>query len=319
MAFKHASSPLAKGYLIALVGTAIWSSTAVFIRYLTVNYQMPPLVLAFWRDTIVAVVLGLAILTFRRRLLAPPPRQLAFLALFGLTMALFNSIWTVSVAFNGAAVSTVLAYSSAAFTALLGWKFGGETLDWPKILSVSASLAGCAFVSGAHDPAVWQANPAGIIIGLLSGLAFAVYSLMGRRAADRGIHPLTTLFYTFAMAALCLFSFNLFSSPALAAFPDQLLWLGSSWDAWAVLFVLSIGPTIGGYGLYTASLVYLPASNANLVATLEPAMTAVLAYLFLSERFTVSQLGGSLLILSGILFLRWYEVNQRSATSSAPT
>ena len=41
-----------RGYVIALVGTAIWSSTAVFIGYLTTRFHMPPLVLAFWRDLI---------------------------------------------------------------------------------------------------------------------------------------------------------------------------------------------------------------------------------------------------------------------------
>ncbi len=43
-----------KGTLIALVGTFIWSTTAIFIRYLTVRYDMPPLCwpsggTGFWR------------------------------------------------------------------------------------------------------------------------------------------------------------------------------------------------------------------------------------------------------------------------------
>ncbi|MBE9507845.1 MAG: hypothetical protein IMY86_07320, partial [Chloroflexi bacterium] len=36
-----------RGYLIALIGTAIWSSTGIFIGYLTTRFHMPPLVLAF--------------------------------------------------------------------------------------------------------------------------------------------------------------------------------------------------------------------------------------------------------------------------------
>ena len=38
---------------------------------------------------------------------------------------------------------------------------------------------------------------------------------------------------------------------------------------WA-LIVLAVIPTIGGFGLYTASLGHLPAGTANLLATLEP-------------------------------------------------
>jgi drug/metabolite transporter (DMT)-like permease len=70
------------------------------------------------------------------------------------------------------------------------------------------------------------------------------------------------------------------------------------------MLVLAIGPTLGGYGLYTVSLTYLPATTANLIVTLEPAMTAVLAFLFLGERLTIPQLAGSAVILTGVFLLR---------------
>ena len=306
MPFKQ-TSQLTRGYIIALSGTVLWSSTAVFIRFLTSTYQMPPLVLAFWRDLIVSLALLLLLVLTNRKHLRISRSGLKYMLVFGLVLALFNSTWTVSVAFNGAAVSTVLAYSSAAFTAFLGWWFLGERLDWSKLLAVSFSLAGCVLVSGAYDPSAWALNPVGIPVGLLSGLAFAIYSLMGRGASHRGIHPLTTLFYTFLFAAIFLLFFNFIPQAPGDASLTNLFWLGTHWSGWIVLLVLAVGPTIGGYGLYTASLVHLPASVANLIATLEPAMTAVLAYLFLAERYTAPQAAGSALILAGVLFLRWFE------------
>jgi drug/metabolite transporter (DMT)-like permease len=79
--------------------------------------------------------------------------------------------------------------------------------------------------------------------------------------------------------------------------------LGDSLVDWMVLLGLVI-PTIGGYGLYTVSLGYLPVSVANLIATLEPALTAIWAYLLLDERLTPPQIAGSLLIITGVLLLR---------------
>ena len=62
-----------------------------------------------------------------------------------------------------------------------------------------------------------------------------------------------------------------------------------------------------GFGLYNVSLSYLPSSVANLILTLEPAFTAAIAYFLLGERLNGIQLGGSLMIMSGVAFLRIYE------------
>ena len=74
-----------------------------------------------------------------------------------------------------------------------------------------------------------------------------------------------------------------------------------------MLALLAVGPTLGGYGLYTVSLTHLPAATANLIATLEPAMTAGLAFLFLGERLTLPQFLGGSLVLTGVLLLRLSE------------
>lgn len=305
---RGSSSHLTKGYLICLVGTILWSSTAVFIRYLTQTYQMPALVLAFWRDLFLTLALALTFTLFSRRRFRVERRHLGFLFLYGVVLSLFNSLWTISVALNGAAVSTVLAYSSAGFTAIIGWRLFGERLGWVKISAVTFSLVGCVFVSGAYDLEAWQFNLLGVITGLLSGIAFAAYSLMGKAAAQRAIGAWTTLLYAFGFAAMLLFVYNLMSGwlpEGVASL--NLFWLGDSLVGWLVLMALALGPTAGGYGLYTVSLTYLPASVANVIATLEPAMTAVLAFLFLGELFTPPQWIGSILIILGVVILRYGE------------
>ena len=303
-----------RGYLIAIVGTVIWSTTAIFIRYLNEAYNMPALVLALWRDLIVAAALILVFALLAPRLLRVERRHLPFLIAYGLLLSLFNSLWSVSVALNGAAVSTVLAYSSSAFTAVLAWRLFQERLDGLKITAVSLSLAGCVLVSGAYDAQAWGANSMGIFTGLLSGLAFAGYSLMGKSASERGIPAWSALLYTFALATPFLLVYNLLplNLPQTLAAPN-LFWLGQAWAGWAVLALLAVGPTIGGYGLYMVSLGYLPASVANLIATMEPAITAFWAYLLLGEVLTGPQLLGSSLIIAGVAVLRWRERRALSA------
>jgi drug/metabolite transporter (DMT)-like permease len=172
-------------------------------------------------------------------------------------------------------------------------------------VAILLSMAGCILVSGAYDATAWQVNPLGIAAGLLAGLAFAVYSILGRTAAQRNMSAWSTLLYIFLTAAVLLLLYQVIFAliPGLDMSPN-LMALEGSVTGWAVLAALALGPTIGGYGLYAVSLSYLPASVANLIATLEPTMTAALAYFLLGETFTTPQVVGGVLVLLGVVILR---------------
>lgn len=299
-----------RGYGIALFSALILSTTAIFVRYLTQTFSLPPLILAFWRELIVALTLLLVFLVAFPRLLKVRKSDLPILLLYGLTLAIFNALWTVAVAMNGAAVSTVLVYTSTGFTAILGrWLFK-ERLGWIKIVAVLLCLGGCVLVSGALDRSAWISNGLGILTGILSGLSYAVYSLMGRAMGNRGINPWTTLLYIFGFAALILFTLNLCFGKFLPGAALQLkdfLWLGDSIKGWGILFLLAAGPTVVGFGMLNISLARLPASVANLILSLEPAFTTIIAYILLSERLTILQIAGSLMIMVGVVFVRFEE------------
>jgi len=297
-------SHLTKGYFIAIIGIIIWSTTPVFIGYLIIHYKMPALLVAFWRDLLVCVALVPALFLIRRSLLHIHVSQIKFYTFYGLILALFNSIYILSVKANGAAAATVLAYSSAGFTAILAWWFFREKLGLPKIVAIILSLIGCVMVSNAYTQEMWKLNPLGVSTGLLSGLLFAGYNLLCKEAARRKINPWTALLYSFAFGSIFLMIFNLFSILPDAAGSFKTLLPTLPVNGWLVLIVLAFVPTVLGFGLYNTSMNYLPASIVSLLATSEPAMTAVEAYIFLDERMTNVQIVGGLIILSAVLLVQ---------------
>ena len=299
-----------RGYTAALASSLLLSTTAIFIRYLTETYTIPAVLLAFWRDLLVALTLLLALVVLRPALLRPGRRHLGYLAVYGILLAVFNALWTLSVALNGASVATVLVYSSTAFTAVLAWRFLRERLDWAKGLAVIVCIAGCALVVEAYDPAVWETNLFGILAGLAAGLGYAVYTMLGRRSSQLGLNPWTTLLYTFGFASIALLIFNLLPGeliPGAARGTGELLWLGDSLAGWGILLLLAAVPTLGGFGLYNVSLVHLESSVANLVLTTEPIFTVLIAYFLLGERLSLAQIAGGLMILAGVVLLRQHE------------
>ena len=296
----------AQGYTAALISAVFLSTTSIFIRYLVTGFDMPPLVLAFWRNVFVVATLLPVMLVASPRLLRVERAHLPFLALFGLMLAGFNGLWAISVANNGAAVATVMVYCSVAYTAILGWKFLGETMDGLKITAIALCLGGCALISGALQAATWQANFLGVLAGLLTGLCYTAYSLMGRVTSRRGISPWTTLLYIFAFAGSFLFLINMTggSVPGSAERFVDLFWLGDSVRGWTVMILLGAIPTVGGYGFYNVSLTLLDASIANIIVSLEPLFTAVFAFLILGEVLSPVQILGSALLLSGVAAIK---------------
>lgn len=78
-----------------------------------------------------------------------------------------------------------------------------------------------------------------------------------------------------------------------------------------------VGSTpVVGFGLYGVSLSLLPASVANLVLTLEPALTALVAWAWLGERLGPAEIAGAGIILLGVAVLRIGEWSGEGASAA---
>jgi drug/metabolite transporter (DMT)-like permease len=214
---------------------------------------MPALLLAFWHNIFVCVALVPVLLLTRRSLLFIERSQIKFYIFYGFILAVFNSIWSLSVQANGAAVATVLAYSSAGFTAILAFWLFHEKLGLPKMTAVVLSLARCVMVSNAYSADMWKLNPLAVSTGLLSGLLFAAYTLIGKEVAHRQINAWTSMLYSFGFGAVFILIFNLFPALPGAAGSFRALWPVMPLNGWLTLILLSFFLTVLGFGLYNTS------------------------------------------------------------------
>lgn len=122
-----------QGYVIAIISAMLLAFTAIIIRVLTEYYHLPTFVLAFWRAALVALVLLPALLLFKPEWARLRRSQIPFYACYGLLLAVFNSLWTLSVALNGASVATILTYCSVGFTVFLGWMIYSERFTFDSV------------------------------------------------------------------------------------------------------------------------------------------------------------------------------------------
>lgn len=293
------------GLLWALLGAGFGSTVAIANKWLLGSGAGPLSVVAL-RATLAAAVLGLALLLFRRSAFRLPWREAPFFALYGLIgVALLYLTFILAVREVGAALSTTIFYAYPTIAALLAALFLKEPLTWRKALPLPIAFLGCVLVSGLWPGGQVAWRPAGLFWALLSGTTFAFYFILGRRALARH-HPWTALLYSLAWGALFL---DLLWA-ALSFFPAAQPLLGTmpAWNAasfWIALAYLSLGATLGLYLADLQALRRIEVRQLGLIGTLEPFISALLAFLFFGERLTPWQWAGAVLVVSGVVWLRW--------------
>jgi drug/metabolite transporter (DMT)-like permease len=81
------------------------------------------------------------------------------------------------------------------------------------------------------------------------------------------------------------------------------LQLGIPWPSFGWLLILALLSQTVGWLLITSALPRLPAAISSLLLLLQPAAAMVLADIVLSERPTLTQVGGAVVVCAGVLFV----------------
>ncbi|WP_038048010.1 DMT family transporter [Thermus caliditerrae] len=271
------------GYLHLLLAAFLWGLIGPVSR---VAFQegLPPLLVAFFRALIAWAFFGLHALLLRQ--VRMEGKDLPALFFFGLVgVSLFYGSYQLAVGYGGAALASVLLYTAPAWVALLSSLVLKEPLDRLGLFAVALTLLGVALM-GLGGGSEVRAGPLALLFGLLSGLTYALYYIFGKLYLPRYATP-TLFLYALPVGALGLLPFVDF----VPLRPGAL---------WALLFLGSFS-TYGAYLAYYAGLRRLPATRASVIATLEPVVANLFAFLLFRE--VLSPLGyvGAFLVLLAVL------------------
>lgn len=270
------------GYLFMLLAAVLWGLIGPVSR-MAFEAGLTPLQVAFYRAVLAWPFFALHALGLRRVQVAL--RDLPFLLAFGLIgVALFYGSYQLAVEYGGAALASVLLYSAPAWVALLS-SLRGEALALRGWAAIALTLLGVGLMGVGGGSAV-RLGGAALFFGLLSGFTYALYYVFGKLYLPR--YPAPTLFlYALPIGVLAL-------GP----------WVGPSWprpDAWPFLLFLALFSTYGAYLAYGAGLRRLPATRASLLATLEPVVAVLFAYLLFGETLAPLAYMGAFLVTLGVL------------------
>lgn len=186
-----------------------------------------------------------------------------------------------------ASVLSLLIYTFPAIVAAAAIALGRERADRRRIAALIVASGGIALiVAGAGAGAL---DPLGAALALTAAITYSAYILISDGIARR-VRPraLAALVCTGAAAVLIAGS---------AALGD--LRLGELTAAgWGWLACLAAISTVGAISLFFAGLERVGPTSASILATVEPLVTVLLAFVVFSETLTSIQLGGGALVLA---------------------
>jgi drug/metabolite transporter (DMT)-like permease len=286
---------LARTSRSALTGTgavvaagALWAVAATVARDLF-EAGVEPLELAAARSVIAALALSFVRSSWKG---ASRPRPLLLVAL-GLAIALVNAAYYIAIDHLAVAVAIVLQYTGPAM--LVGWiALQTKSAPSPEIVAaLTAALAGVVLVSELPGGDFESLDLVGLVAGLASAALFAGYTLLSEQAG-MVYGPLGALRRAFT-AASCFWIATQF----FRGWPGELFELE---NAAGVLFVGVMG-TLAPFSLYLWGVGRIRAERASIVATSEPVLAALFAWVLLGQTLSAMQIGGGVLVIAAIATL----------------
>ncbi len=296
------------GVLFGLISASLYGITPIFVYHATENGADSFGLMC--SRYVIAVVILLAVRTIKMGFGKWPARKLGTkLFLLGAVGLYSNSICMFTAfEYLPSGLSMVLFYFYPILVVLFGWVFFRHVP--PKIIWPCLAITLLGVALSASDLSGGQAK--GVAIIVFGAFAYAIYSVLAAASMPR-TDLLSGLILIFGGAGFSFVVVWLIDPPGL---PTTMPFVADVW-----LPALEIGTigTIGAMGIFFAGMNLIGASKSAVVQTWEVLVAICSGVFFLDQSFSVRQLFGAVLILSGVIVLLRVEAKQNNPDILLPT
>ncbi|MFN0179011.1 MAG: DMT family transporter [Gemmatimonadales bacterium] len=254
---------------------------------------MPPLAFAAIRFTMASILLYLVVALIKpgRPIPAAVGWRLAGLGVVGNT--LYQVFFMLGLVTTSAINASLIMAALPAAVAVLALLFGVERVT-PRIwIGIAVATAGVVLVIAAKGIAFSAATVVGDLLVLAAVVCWASFTV-GVRWVGRGQDPIRVTAITVIGGTPGLI---LASLPTIGQV--HLTELGAG--AWVAILYSGIFAIVIAYLLWSYAVQSIGGSRTAIYNCVIPVVAAVVAWILLGERLHLSQLGGALLVITGVL------------------
>ena len=279
-------------YTLSVIAAGVlWGIISIFIKGMNAG-KISPLQIVQLRTIIASAILALYLFFTDKKMLCFRLKDIwMFIGTGVISLTFFSLCYFQTIIESGASVAVILLYTSPIFVILLSLALFRERITAVKLIALVMTFAGCILVSGLGRDS-GGITVKGFIVGLGSGLGYALYSIFSRYALKK-YHVLTIIFYTFLFSGISIIPV---SGIALAGglLQPRILLYGAG---------IAVFCTVLPYLFYTYGMTKLETGKAAILVTVEPLVGTLVGCCLYGEPMTVLKALGILLTFGAVILL----------------
>lgn len=282
------------GFVLAVLAAVFWSMLGVLGKF-AYSLGADPITVISFRAAIATFIVACVIVATDVNHFRIKRSDVPFFAGYGFFGVALNYIgYFYALKFTTVATAITLLYTYPAIVVVIAFFLFHESITRRKSIALALSFLGVLLTAFGLSSNVLPLDPRGLLLGLLAGVANAVYAIAGKRG-QATYSALTVLFYSFLFGAISLAAFYFAELGVTVNLNSEIMF---------VILIIALIPTLMGYGLYTFSLRLTEAGRSSITTSIEPAAAILLAYIFLGEVPSSIQLAGTALVVIGVIVVQ---------------
>lgn len=294
-AVSGAARERAQGRLLVFAAAFFWGTSATLARYVFRDLHVPALTVVELRLAFALLLLVPWMLLGRRRALRVDRADVPYFVVLGVFgVALMQGGYYYAISVLGVGLAILLQYLAPSIVMAWDWMRGGRVSPLTRV-AVACAVGGTALLVGGMNLQAMRVTWWQWAIGGSTSFVFAFYILFSKRGLRR-YAPDTVLVHSFAIALVVW---------AVVTPPWKIIAAGYGANVWGMCFALGVFSTLAPFVCFYAGLRRLPATEAGVIATLEPVVAVIAAGAFLGETLRPLQWAGAVLVLGAAVMASW--------------
>ncbi len=273
-------------FIALLVGNVALAVGPFLVRHAGVG----PVAAGFWRMALALPFLFLIALMVRQPVRWPRAALVGAILLAAFFFAADLAAWHAGILLTKLGNATLFGNISSFLFAAWGLWLVRRWPSWIQGLALALAAIGCALLM-VGSAELSAAHLRGDLLAALAGLLYTGYLIFVERARTE-LSPLPLLFFASLFGAAMLL-------PAAALAGERLIPAD-----WTALFALALGSQVVGQGLLVYALGHIPPLVVGIAMLTQPALSALLGYLYYRESLTPLDWVGAMLIVAALILVR---------------